>query len=171
MGIIKAIAKGTGQQLVRPYTEVVKSAGSLGSSTAQAVRDARRIFKQAGPQPLDQVARDGMDIADPKARFEFHATARQRSNTWIEKQLKQVRIGHAGTLWLALTCTATAVAAPIASPTAWGASMAFFFSFGAALAGIRCVLFSIQAFQLRHRALVGFRSVPLLAHLEPWSER
>lgn len=171
MGIIRSIAKGTGRQLVRPYVEFGKSAVSLGRTTVQAARDVRRILKESKPQPLDDIAQAGMDIADPKARFEFHATARMRSQEWIDKQLRQVRIGHAGTLWLALTCVATAVAASIASPNAWGASMAFFFGFGAALAGIRCVLFSIQAFQLRHRVLVGFRSVPLLAHLEPWSER
>src|SRR5699024_263396 len=90
-------------QLLRPYTEVGKSVKNLASTSNQAVKqiktDAKRPFA-----PLDDIAKEGLKIKDPKARFAYHQQARQRSDKWLKNQLRNCRIGHAGTLLVAYVC-------------------------------------------------------------------
>lgn len=103
MSKIKQSSRWLGQQMIRPYTTLFSSMRSLGSTTADAIKQvhetARRIGEQRESSDPDIIL--SRDIKDSRERFEFL----YRQKNWTQRELQQQKSMIARTQLIYLAST------------------------------------------------------------------
>jgi len=165
--IAAGTAKFAGRQVIRPYAELGKSGKSLAGTLAWSWRTVRETCRQPEPDAIQRQAsklfdQDADKEAARKAKFEYLARERGRSVAWMERQLRQCRILHAGMVGLSTLCTTFAVGYALFMPgEPWAnAVLALIFLLGAAISTLTGVRASLGAYCLQEREAATVLQVP-----------